>query len=70
MLDTKPLLLEDDWPVSSLEAVQLDVRSVSELAQWIEETYEKQKNHMVLIVHSGHLVYELYSVLTLPLPPV
>jgi len=40
MLDTKPLQLEDDWPVSSLEAAQLDVRSVSELAQWIEETYE------------------------------
>jgi len=59
-LDTKPLQLQDGWPVASPGEAHLDARSLSDLTQWIEETYEYQNTHAVLIEHAGHLVYELY----------
>lgn len=60
MLDTRPLRQRDGWPVASLDEAYLDVRSMSDLTRWIEETYEYQNTHAVLIEHAGHLVYELY----------
>ena len=60
MLDTKPLQLQDGWPVANLGEAHLDPESLSELTQWIEEVYEYQNTHAVLIEHAGHLVYELY----------
>ena len=60
MLNTIPLQLQDGWPIASPDETYLDARSLSDLTRWIEETYEYQNTHAVLIEHAGHLVYELY----------
>ena len=60
MLNTKPSQLQDGWPVARPDEAFLDARSLTELTQWIEETYEYQNTHAVLIEHAGRLVYELY----------
>jgi CubicO group peptidase (beta-lactamase class C family) len=60
MLDATPLLLADGWSVASLEAAHFDAQAISDLTRWIEETYEYQNAHAVLIEHDGNLVYELY----------
>ena len=60
VLNTKPLQLQDGWPVASPVEANLDARSLSDLTRWIEETYEHHNTHAVLIEHAGHLVYELY----------
>jgi CubicO group peptidase (beta-lactamase class C family) len=60
MLNTTPLQLQDGWSIASPVEANLDVLLLSDLTQWIEETYEYQNTHAVLIEHAGHLVYELY----------
>jgi CubicO group peptidase (beta-lactamase class C family) len=60
MLNTIPLQLQDGWSIASPVEANLDVRSLSDLTRWIEETYEYHNTHAVLIEHAGHLVYELY----------
>ena len=59
-LNTKPLQLQDGWPVASAVEARLDARALADLTRWIEETYEYHNTHAVLIEHAGHLVYELY----------
>ncbi|MGI9380258.1 MAG: serine hydrolase domain-containing protein, partial [Methyloligellaceae bacterium] len=60
MLNTKPLRLQDGWPVANLNEANLDAQSMSGLTRWIGENYEYHKTHAVLIAHAGHLVYEVY----------
>jgi len=60
MLDTKPLQLQDGWPDIGFYEAQFDPQPLSDLTQWIEENYEYQNTHAVLIEHAGYLVYELY----------
>jgi hypothetical protein len=60
MLNATPLQSQDGWPVASLEEAHLDARAISDLTQWIEETYKYHNTHAVLIEHAGYLIYELY----------
>lgn len=60
MLNTMPLQLQDGWSIASPIETNLDVQSLSDLTQWIEENYEYHNTHAVLIEHAGNLVYELY----------
>jgi len=60
MLNTKPLNLQDGWSIARPEETHMDAKALAELTQWIEETYEYQNTHAVLIEHAGKLVYELY----------
>jgi len=60
MLGTTPGQLQDGWSISSPEEANMDAGALAELTQWIEQTYEYQNTHAVLIEHAGKLVYELY----------
>lgn len=60
MLNTKPIRLQDGWPVASFDQASLDVKSMSSLTRWIEENYEYHNIHAIVIEHAGHLVYEVY----------
>ena len=60
MLKTTALNLRDGWPVTSPGEAGLDSRSLAEITAWIEEIYEYQNTHAVLIESAGQLVYELY----------
>jgi len=60
MLNTKPLNLQDGWSIANPEDAHMDARALSELTQWVEQTYQYQNTHAVLIEHAGKLVYELY----------
>ena len=60
MLNTKPLQLQDGWPVSSYDQAYLDDQAMSGVTRWIEENYEYHNIHAVLVEHAGHLVYEVY----------
>ncbi len=60
MLNTKPLRLQDGWPVASYDQAHFDIQSMAGLTQWIENNYEYHNIHAVLIEHAGHLVYEVY----------
>ena len=60
MLGTTPKQLKDGWSIARPEDANMDVQALTELTQWIEETYEYQNTHAVLIEHAGKLVYELY----------
>lgn len=60
MLKTKPLRLDDGWPVASWAEAGLNPGSMSELTRWIERNQPYHNTHAVLIEHAGHLVYEVY----------
>jgi CubicO group peptidase (beta-lactamase class C family) len=60
MLNTIPLQLQDGWSIANPVEANLDMRSLSDLTRWIEETYKYHNTHAVLIEHAGHLIYELY----------
>ena len=60
MLNTIPLQLQDGWPIASPVEANMDMQSMVDLTQWIEETYKHHNTHAVLIEHSGRLIYELY----------